>query len=305
MKKLFFMLLSTVLIASCGQSYEESKAQTARERAMLERQDSLALKIGVLPTIDCLPMFIVKERGWIDTARADVRIKDMESHLAADDALRRGRIEGMATDIVRAERLRRQGVATEYFAVTPLAWQLITNKKARLKSLNQLTDKMIAVSRFSATSMLADYAVDRAKLKPENVFRVQINNPQIRLSMLMNNEIDAVLLPEPQTTAARLAGHKVLMDSETHDMKMGVIVFSQKTTDNAARRKQIDEFLKAYNQACDSINKYGIESYADVIKKYMDVDDNTVRALPKITFQHAGLPRTADIERAKKWLADN
>lgn len=101
MKKLFFILLSTIIIIGCGQTYEEAKVRTAHERAMLKRQDSLALKIGVLPTIDCLPMYIVKERGWIDTARADVRMKEIESHIAADDALKKGKIEGMATDIVR------------------------------------------------------------------------------------------------------------------------------------------------------------------------------------------------------------
>ncbi|RUL58758.1 ABC transporter substrate-binding protein [Prevotella koreensis] len=302
MKKLFFILLSTIIIIGCGQTYEEAKVRTAHERAMLKRQDSLALKIGVLPTIDCLPMYIVKERGWIDTARADVRMKEIESHIAADDALKKGKIEGMATDIVRVERLKRQGVAIEYFATTPLSWQFITNKKARLKTLNQLTDKMVAVSRFSATSMLADYVVDSVKLKSENVFRVQINNPQIRLSMLINNEMDAVLLPEPQATVARLAGHHVLMDSNNHDIKMGVIVFSQKAVDNSERRVQINEFLKAYNQACDSINRYGIANYAEVIKKYMDVDDKTIKALHNIKYEHAGLPRAVDIERANKWL---
>ena len=295
-------MLSVVLLAGCGQSYEEAKEQSARERAMHQRKDSLALKVGVLPTIDCLPMFIIKERAWIDTAKADVRFRDTESHIAADDALRRGKIEGSVTDIVRAERMKRQGLALTYVASTPLSWQFITNKKARIKELKQLTDKMIAVSRFSATAMLADMAVDSSRLKSEVVFRVQVNNPQIRLKMLLNNEMDAVLLPEPQATVARLAGNPVIMDAKNKDLRMGAIVFTDKAMNDSRRRSQIDAFVKAYNQACDSINRYGIASYAGIIKKYMDVDDRTVRSLPKVKFEHAARPREKDITRANSWL---
>ena len=295
-------MLSVVLLTGCGQSYEEAKEQSARERAMHQRKDSLALKVGVLPTIDCLPMFIIKERAWIDTAKADVRFRDMESHIAADDALRRGKIEGSVTDIVRAERMKRQGLALTYVASTPLSWQFITNKKARIKELKQLTDKMIAVSRFSATAMLADMAVDSSRLKSDVVFRVQVNNPQIRLKMLLNNEMDAVLLPEPQATVARLAGNPVIMDAKNKDLRMGAIVFTDKAMNDSRRRSQIDAFVKAYNQACDSINRYGIASYAGIIKKYMDVDDRTVRSLPKVKFEHAARPREKDITRANSWL---
>ena len=295
-------MLSVVLLTGCGQSYEEAKEQSARERAMHQRKDSLALKVGVLPTIDCLPMFIIKERAWIDTAKADVRFRDMESHIAADDALRRGKIEGSVTDIVRAERMKRQGLALTYVASTPLSWQFITNKKARIKELKQLTDKMIAVSRFSATAMLADMAVDSSRLKSDVVFRVQVNNPQIRLKMLLNNEMDAVLLPEPQATVARLAGNPVIMDAKNKDLRMGAIVFTDKAMNDSRRRSQIDAFVKAYNQACDSINRYGIASYAGIIKKYMDVDDRTVRSLPKVKFDHAARPREKDITRANSWL---
>ena len=302
MKKIVLVMLSVVLLAGCGQSYEEAKEQSARERAMHQRKDSLALKVGVLPTIDCLPMFIIKERAWIDTAKADVRFRDTESHIAADDALRRGKIEGSVTDIVRAERMKRQGLALTYVASTPLSWQFITNKKARIKELKQLTDKMIAVSRFSATAMLADMAVDSSRLKSEVVFRVQVNNPQIRLKMLLNNEMDAVLLPEPQATVARLAGNPVIMDAKNKDLRMGAIVFTDKAMNDSRRRSQIDAFVKAYNQACDSINRYGIASYAGIIKKYMDVDDRTVRSLPKVKFEHAARPREKDITRANSWL---
>ena len=41
--------------------------------------------------------------------------------------------------------------------------------------------------------------------------------------MLLNNEMDAMLLTEPQATTARIYKNDVLMDSRDKDMRLGVI----------------------------------------------------------------------------------
>ena len=69
---------------------------------------------------------------------------------------------------------------------------------------------MIAITRYSATDYLATLAIDSVHPKYD-VYRVQINDVNIRLKMLLNNEMDAVLLSEPQATRARLEGHVKLM----------------------------------------------------------------------------------------------
>ena len=53
------------------------------------------------------------------------------------------------------------------------------------------------------------------------------------------------------------------------------------------RKQQLKSFVKAYHEACDSINKDGIGSYADVIKKYTEADNKTIKALPKLNYKHA------------------
>lgn len=161
---------------------------------------------------------------------------------------------------------------------------------------------MLAMARFSATDLLGDMAVDSAKLKSEYVFRIQINDPKVRLQMLLNNEMDAMLLTEPQATTARLHKHPVLMDSRYRDLQMGAIVFRTKDVAEKRRRKQLEAFVKAYDMACDSINEKGIGHYADILKKYTGADDRTVKALPKLKFAHAAAPRGKDIERADIWL---
>jgi len=52
----FIYSIIALLLMSCGQSYEEKKRLSKAERAEQQRADSLALKVAVLPTLDCMPI---------------------------------------------------------------------------------------------------------------------------------------------------------------------------------------------------------------------------------------------------------
>jgi NitT/TauT family transport system substrate-binding protein len=161
---------------------------------------------------------------------------------------------------------------------------------------------MLAMTRYSVTDMLGDIAVDSAKLAPERVFRIQINDVNIRLKMLENNEMDAMLLTEPQASQALLKKHHVLMDTRKEDIKMGALVFRTKQMDDKTRKQQMEVFMKGYKQACDSINHFGVTHYKEILKKYYGLTPQAIEALPdtlKFTYQ---APRQKDIDRAKNWL---
>ena len=292
-----------VLLTGCGQSYEETKRLTKAQQQRLAREDSAALKVAVMPTLDCLPLFIAKDRQLFDTA-VDIRLKQFTAQMDCDTALMRRRVEGSVTDLVRAERMKKQGDSLTYVASTNAYWLLISNRHQRITQLKHLDDKMLAMTRYSVTDLLGDLAVDSAKLKPERVFRIQVNDVNIRLKMLENNEMDALLLTEPQATQALLGKHKVLLDTRKEDIRMGAIVFRAKGMDDKNRKKQLEAFLKGYNAACDSINHFGVRHYRHVIKKYCTVSEQALDALPdSLKYEHAAAPRQKDIERAQQWLS--
>ena len=289
MRKILLLLATILLIAGCGQSYEETKRLTKAQRLKLWREDSAAFKIAVMPTLDCLPLYVAQQF----TAQMD-----------CDTALMRGRVEGAISDLVRTERMIQQGTPLKYVAATNAYWLLISNRQLRMSNLKHLDDRMLAMTRYSVTDLLGDLAVDSAKLKTERVFRVQINDVNIRLKMLENNEMDAMLLTEPQATQALLGKHKVLLDTRKLDMQMGVFAFRTKGMDDKNRRRQMDVFLKGYNEACDSLNHYGVLHYRDVIRKHYQISENALKKLPdSLKFQHAAAPRQKDVEQAQKWLS--
>jgi NitT/TauT family transport system substrate-binding protein len=219
--------------------------------------------------------------------------------------MERGRVEGTVTDLVRAIRMQQRGTKLRYVTVTNAYWQLITNRNARIHQLKQLDDKMVAMTRFSFTDMLTDRVVDSVKLKEERVFKVQINDVHVRMLMLQNNEMDALWMTEPQASMARLMKHQVVYDSRTTKMQPGVIAFREKEMRHPERAKQLQLFVKAYNQACDSINKNGFQRYRDLIMQHCNVKKEVVDSLPDVKknpYIYVQGPRQEDVAQIEKWL---
>ena len=115
--------------------------------------------------------------------------------------------------------------------------------------------------------------------------------------------MDAMFLPEPQATAARQLGAKVLYDTQWNDVRMGVMVASEVSQGDTLRQRFTEGMLKAYNEACDSINSRGIRSYSKLLARRCGVQEKVADSLSTdIHFNGVCQPRQEDIVRATSWL---
>ena len=103
------MIAMLNLATSCDETSQEKQRMSYKQRMELRRQDSLALKVGVTPTMDCLPIFVAKERGMFDNDSLQVNLRLRNSHLDLDTLLAGGYIEGAATERVLASKLEAKG----------------------------------------------------------------------------------------------------------------------------------------------------------------------------------------------------
>lgn len=287
MKKSFIYILSLallLLISSCGESRQTRIARTRAEYEKQVRANRAALKIGALPTMDCLPLFIAQDDSLFKMTGSDIRLKMRNSQLDNDTAFIGGSIEGMVTDIKRLENIEKKGIAVKRIATTNAYWQLYGNPKARIFEVKQLGNKMVAMTRYSATDYLTDVALKGVKTQG-TVYRVQFNDVKLRLKMLLNNEMDALWLPEPQATVAREHGNTVLWDTRKAGMKLGRMVVREKDIADKRVREQVEKLVKGYNMACDSLNSKGLSAYGEVIVKYCHVEEKSIGALPKVRFE--------------------
>lgn len=311
MKRLMIGLTLLGVLTGCGMSYDETKRLKQEKRIKELREDSAALKVAVMPTLDCLPLFVAEEREMFDTV-VDIRLKCYTAQMDCDTALLRGRVEMAVSDVVRAERMKGEKVKgwkgekvnLGYLTSTNAYWLLIGNRNQRITNLSHLDDRMLAMTRYSVTDLLGDLAVDSAKLKTERVFRIQVNDVNVRLDMLENNEMDALLMTQPQVTQALLLKHHVLLDTRQLDMQMGVIVEDSVVMSHPNRQHQREVLIKGYNMACDSLNHFGVKHYSDIIRKYYKLSEQALRQLPDtLAYEHVQAPREQDVAKAKQWLS--
>lgn len=300
MKRINYLLILAVLtFVSCGKSDKELQAERQAQKLAEREAYQKAYKIAVMPTIDCLPAYLLKDSLLYDTAKVDIRLCRFNAQMDCDTAMIGGSVQAAFSDLVRTERLKhRNKVLMHYLTDTNLNWQLIADKDSKLKQLSDLSDKIVAMTRFSGTDLLTDMAVKKAKPKYQ-VFRVQVNDVLVRLAMLQNHEIDAYWFAEPQITKALAADNNSLFNSEDAGVHLGVVAIMDKV------RRQDEEaaFAAAYDKAVEQINKNGVKYYSALIQKYMKVDESVVRALPDIKYTKIGPPRKANLLMARNFLS--
>jgi len=300
MKRINYLLILAVLtFVSCGKSEKELQAERQAQKLAEREAYQKAYKIAVMPTMDCLPAYLLKDSLLYDTAKVDIRLCRFNAQMDCDTAMIGGSVQAAFSDLVRTERLKhRNKVLMHYLTDTNLNWQLIADKDSKLKQLSDLSDKIVAMTRFSGTDLLTDMAVKKAKPKYQ-VFRVQVNDVLVRLAMLQNHEIDAYWFSEPQITKALAADNNSLFNSEDAGVHLGVVAIMDKV------RRQDEEaaFAEAYDKAVEQINKNGVKYYSALIQKYMKVDESVVRALPDIKYTKIGPPRKADLLMARNFLS--
>ncbi|ANR74079.1 ABC transporter substrate-binding protein [Prevotella scopos JCM 17725] len=294
----YLLLLAVLMLVGCGKSDKELQAERKAKQLAEREAYQKAYKIAVMPTMDCLPAYLLKDSLLYDTVKVDIRLCRFNAQMDCDTAMIGGSVQAVFSDLVRTERLKhRNKVLMHYLTDTNLNWQLIADKGSKLKKLSDLSDKIVAMTRYSGTDLLTDMVVKKAKPKYQ-VFRVQINDVFVRLAMLQNHEIDAYWFSEPQVAKALSADNNSLFNSEDAGVHLGVVAIMDKI------RRQDEEiaFAEAYDKAVDQINKHGVKYYSDLIQKYMKVDEAVVRALPDIKYTKIGPPRKADLLMARNYL---
>ncbi len=290
----YLLLLTAFIIMGCQVSEQDDSLIEKRKNKVEEVAYQRAFKVGVMPTMDCLPIFLLKDSALYNPDDIDIRLKEYTSQRDCDTAMINGRVQAAVTDLVQAEYLKEEKNAVlDYMTETNATWQLMATPASGIKQVEDLGDKVIGLAFNSVTQYLTIQVISSHSIK-NRTYGSQINDIFIRMQMLRNKQLDAVWTSEPQTTQAKILGNKEIYNSTKQDFTPGAIVFV-----NAPKVEKRQVFEDAYNKAVDMINKHPIQYFAPLIKKYMRVDDKVISALPNMVYKRVTPPRRRDIIKAQ------
>ncbi|MGM9688078.1 MAG: ABC transporter substrate-binding protein [Alloprevotella sp.] len=230
-----------------------------------ERYDSTALHLALMPNRDCLPLYYAQRTGLFDSLGLKVQIASYHSQMDCDTALRSRTADGGWAD---NERLMHWGKPAEPWHTLLKdtgRWQLLVNSKQRIKQVKDLNGRTLAISRQSASTAVLAEALQTGSLRPEQVYRPQINDLKLRASMLAAGQVDGAVLPWPYTAMATAQGCRTLYTSQG-DGERGCLVVKASLAQSDTGKRQLELLEKGRKMALDSIAKKGAAAYSLILQ---------------------------------------
>ena len=292
MHKLIYILSFLGLIGlfgSCGQT-ENVKMGT----------DSTALKLGVLPTMECLPFYYADSIGIFDSLGIDVKLVTFEAAMDADTAFVNGCIDGIVTDLVKECIWRGNGDTAHVAMVGDLRLWLVTAPKARLLKAESIKEKIIGITRHSSVDYFADKILESVKLQSTELNKPQINNLRLRGLMVDQDQYDGAILPEPYASEAVARGAKRLTGTE--DLKLTnllCVLFNDSVSQ--VRKDEIQKIRQAYDMAVLALNTDTLSNVLDFIPEQQRI------LLPDTLFKYVPMKPSITYDDTmmtdvKKWV---
>lgn len=245
MRKLLYIFIWLVAVGLCG-SCNQTKETSGNN-------DSTMLKLGVLPTMECLPFYYADSIGLFDSLGINVRLVTFDAAMDADTAFMKGHIDGIVSDLVKACIWQSNGDTAQVVMVGDLRLWLITAPKARLLKVESLKEKIIGITRHSAVDYFADKIMASAKLQSIDLNKPQINNIKLRTSMVDQDQYDGAILPEPFASEAVARGAKRLSSTEDLQVQRLLCVLFDDSI-STVRKEDVEKIRKVYDQAVVRLN---------------------------------------------------
>ncbi len=300
MKKLYAAFCALVLLCACSGCAGGSDGQP-RPSADAPA-DSSALRIGLMPTLDCLPFYYARSSGIYDALGLAVEWQTFMAQMDLDTALARGHLDGIYSDLVRSALLQ----SRDTFPVVVMGfdgdWKVITSQTLRLRNPSQLRERMVAVARHSATDWLSDCLARAGGLPEDRIYRPQINNITLRTEMLDNAQVDAAILPEPQATQAVAAGHRYIYSSREENARMGCLTFSRTSLARSGRDGMLRKLVEGYDRAVAALNSRGKAACDSLLRAAYGLTERVVDSLRLPEYKAAHLPAASDVRAAVDFL---
>ncbi len=263
--------------------------------------DSLALRLALMPTMDNLPFYYADETGIFDSLGLDIELLTYSSAMDCDTAFTNGKADGVVSDIVKANIWRSIGDSVKVVMSTDLNLYLMTSHASRIKSLQSIKEKIVAITRHSSIDYMADKVMEQAKLDLLQLNKPQINNVTLRCKMTKNNQYDGAFLPEPYALEAENNGANRLVASSELIGNLSAVMFHDSIV--VRREEDIAKLVEGYDIAVNRINALVEKGSTGLLgcmhDEFIDAIPDTILVFP--SFKSSSLPDRKVVSSTAEW----
>lgn len=270
-------------------------------------KEAMQLKVGVLPIIDSLPMYVAESEGYFKEQNLQADLVLFPSALERDSAFVAGQLDGILADPVATALLNKDGdrariVRLAYKGNPSMAMMVVLAAPgSKIAIPMDLKGVPVGISSNSIIEYATDRLLQGAGLAAADISKTEVTKIPVRAEMLAKGQLQAATLPEPLASLSVQQGAKIVTDDSKTGTGKSVISFSQGAI--SKNPEAIKRFLAAYEKGVDAINK-DPEKYRDLMVDKAKVPDSLRTTLRVPAFQKAQLPTQADVDDIVKWMVD-
>ncbi|MBP5478424.1 MAG: ABC transporter substrate-binding protein [Bacteroidaceae bacterium] len=293
MKRILYIILPFVIagLFSCNDSKDDSVVE----------YNSTALHVALVPTMDNLPLYYAKETGIYDSLGLNIELLTYSSAMDCDTAFTNGEADGVVSDIVKANIWRSRGDSVKVVMRTDLNLFLMSTHSSRIKSVNNIKEKIMAITRNSALDYMADKVMEHIKLPLLQLNKPQINDIALRCKMTDQNQYDGAFLPEPYAMEAENNGAHRLISSSELIGNLSAVIFHDSIV--SKRNDDIRKLVEGYDIAVNRLNALNERGDKDMIytikTKFISEIPDTILSYP--VFKASSMPDAKIVSSTAEW----
>jgi len=219
----------------------------------------MTIRIGVLPILDALPMYVAQTEGYFTEAGVTVDFVPVASAAERDQLMQAGEIDGMINDLVSTMLYNQHGRQIVVVRLARTAtdedpqYRILASKDSGLTTPADLAGVPIGISEGTVIAYVTERLLTAEGLAPEDIATVAVPKIADRMSLLDSGELRAATLPDPLSSLALQGGARLIIDDTAHpEYGNSLISFRAAFVDESPRA--VGSFLAALEKAVQAVN---------------------------------------------------
>jgi len=266
------------------------------------------LRIGVLPILDALPMYVAQQQGYFTENGLSVEFVPAASAAERDQLMQAGQIDGMINDLVSTMLYNQAApqITVVRFARTATPefpqYSILAARDSGIASPQDLKGVEIGVSEGTVIAYTTDRLLQAEGLAPEDIQTIAVPKIPDRMALLDSGQLKAANLPDPLSLLAMQGGATVVVDDSAHpEYGNSLISFNKEFVD--ANPETVRAFLAAIEKATAEINA-DKSKWQDLLVEQKLVPAPLLESYTLPDFPAASVPSEAQFADVLAWAVD-
>ena len=262
-------------------------------------QEKSTLRFGLLPDVTCLPMVVAEKEGIFEDMGIEVDLEYFSKAMERDQAIQAGQIDGAISDIVAVGFFQDSGFDVKITSLNEGNFAIIASPESGIKSVDDLKGKTIGLSKNTIIEFMVDGILANYGLTPEDVNKEAIAAIPLRREMLLQDQVDAVSIPEPLGTLTVEQGAVMVTESDKEGLIPSVIIFTDEAIEE--KKEAINRFYQAWREAAELINP-DPSVYNDLLLEKLRFPEEIIDTYEIPYFGEPLLPDREGVNKYLNWL---